>query len=393
VTPANQFFTSKGLFVYAWDLRDEGVDHVMAWMQDTGLNTMCLASTYHSGWLIHPHNPSHRAYFTEGSRSYFHIDEKLYAKTPLRPRPSDLSRDTNWLSAAAERLDKYKLALVSWTIGVHNTTLGQAFPECTQQNVYGDVLPHALSIGHDSVREYVKALCRDLAVNYPMSGIQLESCGWMSVRHGHHHERDLTGLTVLEQELFSMCFNPETVRKAQAAGIDTEEVREIVRDVLEAAFREAPERPVGHPQTMAEMEAKSPNLKAYNLFRKRLADSLIHEIKTESLRGTACKLFLQTAYDPAIAGACDGFAVWVYGQSPDQVLTTVRAGKARIPPDWTGEYHCYVRLGMGVPSSSGQLRELVMALKEGGATGPVFYNYSESPPKMLGWLKSALKGC
>jgi hypothetical protein len=47
---------------------------------------------------------------------------------------------------------------------------------------------------------------------------------------------------------------------------------------------------------------------------------------------------------------------------------------------------------MGVPDSAGQLRAIVTAVKSGGSTGPVFYNYSESPPKMLSWVKGALQG-
>jgi hypothetical protein len=46
---------------------------------------------------------------------------------------------------------------------------------------------------------------------------------------------------------------------------------------------------------------------------------------------------------------------------------------------------------MGIPSSEEQLRKIVLAIKQGGSTGPIFYNYSESPRKMLGWIKSALK--
>jgi hypothetical protein len=365
----------------------------MGWMRDTGLNVMCLAGTYHNGWFLHSHNPNHKLYMTEGSRSYFRPDDRLYANTPLRPRVASFAGETNWLSVAGERLHKYGLALVSWTIGVHNTDLGLAFPACTQHNAFGDSLPHALSIGHDFTREYLKALCRDLAVNYPMSGLQLESFGWMGAQHGHHHERDLVELTPLEHSLLAICFNPETVRKARDAGIDAERARQTVVATLESAFRTAPERPEHHPQTMAELEARAPDLAAYNALRKSLADSLIQEIKADSLRGTACKLFVQTPFDGAFAGACDGFAAWVYGKSPDQVFATVSEGRARIPEEWGGEYHCYVRLGMGVPASPAQLREIVLALKQAGSTGPVFYNYSEAPVRMLGWLASALEGC
>ena len=28
--------TTRGLFLHVWDLRDEGVDHVLGWMQEAG---------------------------------------------------------------------------------------------------------------------------------------------------------------------------------------------------------------------------------------------------------------------------------------------------------------------------------------------------------------------
>jgi len=378
--------------MHAWDLKDSGADKVMEWMHDSGLNQMVIAGCYHSGWFVHPHNPRHRTYMTEGSVAYFHPNIKIFKGSPIKPIVASFAKDTNWLAVAGKYLDKYRLQMVSWTIGAHSTRLAQQYPEFAQRNVYGDAIPHALSIGHDATRAYLKALCRDLAVNYPMYGVQLESFGWMGLRHGHHHERDLTDLSSFEQELLAMCFNPQTMRKAKAAGVDADNAREVVKGTLEAVFKEAPDRPKGHPASMAELEGRAPALKAYNRFRQQLADSMIVEIKQEAMKGTSCKLLIQDGYQPEIAKAVDGFASWVYGKPPKEVLEVVKQGRSRIPSDWEGDYPCFVRLGMGVPESLEQLREIVLALKNGGSTGPIFYNYSESPPKMLGWIKSALNG-
>ena len=189
-----------------------------------------------------------------------------------------------------------------------------------------------------------------------------------------------------------MCFNAETVRKAKAAGVDGEKAREVVKATLEAAFKEAPDRPKGHPASMSELESRSSDLKAYNQFRRELEDSMIVEIKQEALKGTSCKMLLQGGYQKDVAHVADGFASGVYGKLPVEVLKIVGQGRARIPADWKGAYPCFVRLGMGVPASQEQLREIVLALKNGGSTGPIFYNYSESPEKMLGWIKAALEG-
>jgi hypothetical protein len=47
---------------------------------------------------------------------------------------------------------------------------------------------------------------------------------------------------------------------------------------------------------------------------------------------------------------------------------------------------------VGVPESEEQLREIIEVVRDGGCNGINFYNYSESPPKMLGWLENVLPG-
>jgi hypothetical protein len=383
---------TRGLFLHVWDLQDEGVDRVLGWMRDSGLNQMLIAGSYHSGWFVHPRKEKRRLYMTQGGVLYFPPDPSVFKSTPIKPEVADFVRGTNWLRLAGEKLDRYGLRMASWTIGAHSTRLGQRYPEYTQHTAYGDSLPHALSIGHDAVRAYLKAVCRDLATNYPMYGVQLEAFGWMGVNHGHHHERDLTELRPVEQALLSICFNPQTMRKAKDKGIDADKAREAVRVVLDGAFREAPDRPANHPGSVGELEDRSPDLKAYNHLRRQLATDLIVEIKQEALKGTACKLLLQSGYQADTAHVVDGFACGAYGQPPEKVLETVKRAAAALPAGWKGDFPCFIRLGMGVPATSEQLRAIVSAVKQGGSTGPVFYNYSESPPKMLSWVKSAIDG-
>jgi len=383
---------TRGLFLHVWDLQDEGVDPVLGWMRDAGLNQMFIAGSYHSGWFVHPRKEKRRVYMTQGGVLYFPPDPAIFKATPIQPEVADFVRATNWLRRAGERIDRYGLKMASWTIGVHSTKLGLKYPQYTQHTAYGDSLPHALSIGHDAVRAYLKAVCRDLATNYPMYGVQLEAFGWMGVAHGHHHERDLTELRPFEQSLLSTCFNPQTMAKAKARGIDAERARLAVRTVLDSAFREAPERPPNHPTSVADVEERSPDLRAYNAFRRQLANDLLVEIKQEALKGTTCKLLLQSGYQAEVAGVVDGFACSAYGQPPEKVLEIVRGATGKVTSGWKGDFPCFIRLGMGVPASAGQLRAIVSAVKEGGSTGPVFYNYSESPPRMLSWVKDAMHG-
>lgn len=74
----------RSLFMHAWDLSDRGVDCVMDWMNNAGLNTMCLAVVYHSGWFLHPHHSKHRAFMAESGACYFHPHLGEYKTSSVR---------------------------------------------------------------------------------------------------------------------------------------------------------------------------------------------------------------------------------------------------------------------------------------------------------------------
>jgi hypothetical protein len=47
--------------LFAWDLADEGIDSVLEYVADAGINTLFLSSVYHAGWFVLPHNPAQAA--------------------------------------------------------------------------------------------------------------------------------------------------------------------------------------------------------------------------------------------------------------------------------------------------------------------------------------------
>ena len=380
----------RSCFIHAWDLAGDGVDNVMEWAQESGLNTLCLAGTYHSGWFIHPHSAKNRVFMTEGSVGYFRQQKRLWKNSVLRIPESRLCREQDYVDEVGRRLDSYNLRLVSWTVGCHNTQLGLLYPQFTQQTVYGDRLPHALCPANREVRDYLHRLCRDLATGYPLWGIQLEAFGWMNITHGHHHERDLVGLTAFEQELMSLCFCPACTDAASKAGVEVAALRQCVKGTLDGVFREAPQRPKKHPGSMAEFEHRFPDAKKFNAWRKTFLNSLITSLKQEALAGTDCRLLLQTGFDPDLGDVVDGFACFAFQKYPGETLSICSEAKRSVPVKWNGLLQCCVQLGMGVPESEEHLRKIIAAVKKSGCNGINFYNRSEAPPRMLSWLKNVL---
>lgn len=378
-----------GLWMYAWDLAEEGVEKVMGWAADSGLTALQIAGAYHAGWFIHPHNPRHRAYMPEDGCVYFHPAGGLYTKTVLKPKVASICAETDWMREAGKRLDRFGLKLVSWTVCTHNTRLGLLHPECTVRNCFGDSYPHALCPANDHVRTYLTALCHDLANNLPMHAVQLESPGYMGLAHGHHHERDLTVLTPLEHALMDLCFCDACTRKAEARHVDIARVKSVVRNILEQGMAFAPDRPKGHPQTLAEVAESLPELAGYRAFRQEIEDTLIQEIKA-SLKPSATKLFLLGGCNPQIAEHVDVFNHCFYGQKPAAVRESTKAARASLRPQH--ELYIGVRLGLNSVADARELAEIVQAIQDGGGDGVMCYNYSESPMQTLNWIKPALRG-
>ena len=70
------------------------------------------------------------------------------------------------------------------------TTPGSAtlHPQSTIRNAFGDRYVYSLCPSAPEAREYAVALCKDVTDNYPVTGISLETPGFLPYAHGYHHE-------------------------------------------------------------------------------------------------------------------------------------------------------------------------------------------------------------
>jgi len=378
------------LCLFAWDLRDEGLDSVLQFAADSGLTSLFLASVYHAGWFVLPHNPRQKCYLTEDGVTYFHPTDSLYDATPLKPKVARVADATDWFAELSARLGEYGLRLTAWTVCTHNTRLGLAHPEHAVRNAFGDSYPHALCPASPAVRAYIRALCRDLASQYPLQSIFLEAPDYRGRRHGHHHERDLVPLQALENELLGISFSNHDKVQAALGGIDAEALQRAIRDHLEAYLASAPKRPAGLPETMEQFLSDHVALGDYLALLDGQVASLIAEIK-DDLRGSGVRLEgveQVPAYDTILVGA--------YGKGPDEVARLTRQARQRALSHQ--QLRVGFRLGLGPTgesegvAGSEELRDCVQAATEHGAEAVFFYNYSESPRTYLSWIEPAIAG-
>ncbi|MDP2948268.1 MAG: hypothetical protein Q8P22_01865, partial [Chloroflexota bacterium] len=286
----------SSVWMYAWDLQDEGLENVLGFMRDAGVDAINMASAYHAGYFIHSHNPSHKMYFPEDGVVYFQPDGRFFQGTPLKPQVASVSAETDWFAAAGEQLDRYGLKLVAWTVCTHNTRLGMAHPAHVVRNAFGDPYYHALCPSNPDVRRYIRGLCRNLAARYPMYAVQMESPGFMGMEHGHHHERYGTVLRPLELWLISLCFCHACRRGAREHGLDMDAIAAAVKTHLADYFESAPMPPQGQPRDREEMLAAVPHLTQLESFRHGVETSLIREVRQDLRSLGETRLFVLEGY-------------------------------------------------------------------------------------------------
>jgi hypothetical protein len=223
------------LLLFATDLLDEGVEHVLSNAQERGrLQGVTMACNYHHSRDVFPHNPVRKVHFFTGG-VYFRVDRRRYERLLIKPDVSPLLREADPLAAAIEGARRRGMAARGWTNNMHSTALGSAWPECAVENAFGDRYITTLCPANPDVRAYVCALASDLA-RYELDTLMVESVCYMPFEHGYHHERLMIPVPAAARYLLGVCFCQHCMQVANRCGVDAARLRDHVREQLDRAL-------------------------------------------------------------------------------------------------------------------------------------------------------------
>jgi len=375
------------MYLYPWDLRDEGAGNVADRLRAARIDGITLATSYHAGKFLRPHAPSGKVYFPEDGTVYFTPDSALYRE--LVPQRARMAEDYDALRAVAT--DAANLAVTAWTVGLHNTRLGQAHPHLTTETVYGDKLVNALCPAQPEVRHYLTALCVDTATQPGVTEIALETPGWQAFRHGHHHEFELIELPDRVQVMMGTCFCPACRAGAAAAGVDIAGLADDTRHQLDRFFVEGT-LPTTNPQT-------DPDWQAYVAWRAETVTSLVAEIRS-ALPPSVKLAIIPTTQTPnalcwiegsdlaALARAADRLEVPAYQSG----VTTIAkdAGWVRDAAGTEADIGYILRPTYPHLADAREVAQTVAALRALGPSSISFYNYGHMRLSALDWIAMAL---
>jgi hypothetical protein len=230
----------SSIFLFATDIRDEGLDAVLDNVQHRGgLGGVTVAAAYHEARDVFPHNPVRKVRFLESGAIFFRPDPLRWREIRLQPPVSEAADALPELIAAAAPRG---LSVHAWTVFLHNGALAEAYPDCAPQNAFGDPYLTELCPANPDVRAYARILGAEVA-RLGVATIVAESLHYHPLEHGYSHERYFVTLGPRARYLLGLCFCPYCLEAAARAGSDGEGLRAAVRGELERVFGGADEAP------------------------------------------------------------------------------------------------------------------------------------------------------
>lgn len=385
----------KAIYSYAWDLADAGVNNALNEFRTLGLDTVTLAASYHAGKFLRPHGQSGKVYFPQDGTVYFKHDPHRYGA--IKPVANDLLKERDVL---AELLAESGMKVNAWLVLLHNTLIGSTYPKATVANAFGDRYIYSLCPSSPDARAYAIGLVRDVTERYGVSGVSLETPGFMPYAHGYHHEFALNRPNRWLDNLLGLCFCDHCVKGAGKAGVDAKSLKsEVAQDV--SAYLASD---IDFPDDMAEAfwlaDSRSDgDLRRFLDWRCGVVTSLIAEIRA-SVRQDAT-----VAIIPSVARPTSG--AWYEGSDLKALASTAgiieacfyEPGAMRVKADLfdikrrlrgKGDVRAILRPAYPDFTSKGEFLAAVAALKEGGVSEFAFYNWGHIRKANLAWIGEAL---
>lgn len=382
------------VWTYPWGLFNEGLEDAVVDLSDRGIETLSMATHYHSVQSMQPRVPD--ALFERyAGGCYFKPDSERFRETPIEPVRNRVGDSDDPLSDVIDVAEDHGLAVDPWTVLLHNSRLGAEYPEYRIEDVFGNPHGHAFCPSNPEVRDYFAGVTGAIA-EYPVGEIELESVGFPSVFHGHdstygHAKRQiLTSPT--EEILFSQCFC-DACRAAAGDRVDVDAAREVIRSILTDSF----ESPHDDPLPLQALVREHPTLRDLFEFRADVISTLLAEI-ADGVGGTDVNCYLMDGFgvDPgdgwpagvtldAVERHCDRVTAICYEADPTVVRDRLRTLKRSVdvPVD------AGVTLDPAVVEREEQFRAVFDAARAESTGDVSVYHHTLATEAQLDWIADA----
>ncbi|MBL8893385.1 MAG: hypothetical protein JNJ53_02225 [Rhizobiales bacterium] len=386
----------RAIYTYAWDLVEAGIAESQRQFLALGLDTITIAGSYHAGKFLRPHGVTGKVYFPEDGTVYFKTAPGYYGA--IKPVANSILASSDVI---AELAATKTMAVNVWLVLMHNTLLGTANANSCVRNACGDRYIYNLCPSAPDARAYAVALAKDVADHYEISGLSLESPGFLPYAHGFHHEFALNAPNRWLDAQLGLCFCDHCVGSAESVGIDARGLKaRVAADITEYLASD-----VDFPPDMAEAfwlaDARSEGaLRSYIDWRCDVVTSLVSEIRAAVRKDVNVAVIPSVArptagawYEgsdlAALAQAAGIIEACFYEPGASRVKADLFDIKRRL--DGVGTLRGILRPAYPDFASRGEFLAAIEALVEGGVRELAFYNWGHLRSANVAWIGDAMK--
>ena len=384
----------KAIYAYAWDLAETGVSEALDRFLALGLDTVTVAGSYHAGKFLRPHGKG-KVYFPEDGTVYFKANPERYGA--IKPVPNSMLAERDVLR---ELTNQGRLATNVWLVLMHNTQLGTQHPQSAVANAFGDRYIYNLCPSAPDARAYAIGLARDVTASYPVSGVSLETPGFLPYAHGFHHEFALNRPNRWLDSQLGLCFCEHCRAGAKRAGIPVEALRQQVAGDIEAYLSSDVDFPADMAETFWLADTRTDGaLKAFLDWRCTVVTSLVQEIR-QAVRKDASVAVIPSVARPTGGAFYEGSDLAALAEAAGLIEACFyEAGAARVKADLfdvkrrlrgKGRLRGIVRPSFPDLDTKSEFLAAMRALGEGGVSEVAFYNWGHIRDANLNWIAEGL---
>ncbi len=384
----------KAIYAYAWDLAETGVSEALDRFLALGLDTVTVAGSYHAGKFLRPHGKG-KVYFPEDGTVYFKANPERYGA--IKPVPNSMLAERDVLR---ELTNQGRLATNVWLVLMHNTRLGTQHPQSAVANAFGDRYIYNLCPSAPDARAYAIGLARDVTASYRVSGVSLETPGFLPYAHGFHHEFALNRPNRWLDSQLGLCFCEHCQAGAKRAGIPVEALRQQVAGDIEAYLSSDVDFPADMAEAFWLADTRTDGaLKAFLDWRCTVVTSLVQEIR-QAVRKDASVAVIPSVARPTGGAFYEGSDLAALAEAAGLIEACFyEAGAARVKADLfdvkrrlrgKGRLRGIVRPSFPDLETKSEFLAAMRALGEGGVSEVAFYNWGHIRDANLNWIAEGL---
>jgi hypothetical protein len=386
----------KAIYAYPWDIAEIGVSAAVDRFLALGLDTVTITGSYHAGKFLRPHGKGGKVYFPEDGTIYFKPDLSRYGaikpvENTLLSSGRDIVRELVWQSRMATNV---------WLVLLHNTRLGLAHPDAVVANAFGDRYIYNLCPSAPEARAYAIGLARDVTESYPISGVSLETPGFLPYMHGYHHEFALNRPNRWLDSQLGLCFCAHCIGGAKRAGIQVEALKRQVASDIDAYLASDLDFPADMAEAFWLADVRSDgDLRAFLDWRCSVVTSLVREIRG-AVRKDATVAVIPSVARPTAGAWYEGSDLAALAEAAGLIEACFyEPGAARIKADLfdvkrrlreKGRLRGILRPAFPDLESKGEFLAAIGALAAGGVSEVAFYNWGHVRDANLEWIAEGL---